>query len=136
MDPATSFIVEEIVQASDHVTVVSQTLFDRLATAIPDVVSRLSLIHNGVPTSFARAAEKMVAADAPPLRWDVLLVGQLIPRKGGDVLLDALARVREELPMVRVAFAGSGTFEAELRAQVTRLDLGANVEFVGEITRA
>lgn len=135
LDPATSHIVEEIVQASDHVTVVSQTLYDRLVAAIPSVVPRLSLIHNGVPTSFARAAEKMTAADAPTVRWDVLLVGQLIVRKGGDVLLDALVRVREQLPNVRVAFAGSGSFEPQLRAQVARLNLGANVDFVGEISR-
>jgi len=134
-DPATSFIVDDIVRASDHVTVVSQTLFDRLTTSIPDVASRLSLIHNGVPTSFALAAEKMLATVASPPRWDILLVGQLIHRKGGDVLLNALVRVREQIPTVRAAFAGSGSFEGELRAQVDRLGLGPNVEFLGEFSR-
>jgi len=134
-DPATSFIVEDIVQASHHVTVVSRTLFDRLTTAIPDVASRLSLIHNGVPTSYALAAKAMLATDAPSPRWDILLVGQLIPRKGGDVLLDALVHVRERIPTVRLAFAGNGSFEGVLRAQVERLGLGANVEFLGEISR-
>ena len=134
-DPATSFIVEDIVRASHHVTVVSRTLFDRLTTAIPDVASRLSLIHNGVPTSYALAAKAMLAINAPSTRWDILLVGQLIPRKGGNVLLDALVHVREQIPTVRLAFAGNGSFEGVLRAQVERLRLGANVEFLGEISR-
>lgn len=134
-DPATSFIVEDIVRASHHITVVSRTLFDRLTTAIPDVAWRLSLIHNGVPTSFALAAKATPATDASSPRWDILLVGQLIPRKGGDVLLDALALVRERIPTVRLAFAGNGSFEGALRAQVDRLGLGANVEFLGEISR-
>lgn len=135
-DPATSFIVEDIVRASHHVTVVSRTLFDRLTLAIPDVASRLSLIHNGVPNSFALAARALLATDPPSPRWDILLVGQLIPRKGGDVLLDALALVREKVPTVRLAFAGNGSFEGELRAQIERLGLGANVEFLGEISRS
>ncbi|MDQ2930625.1 MAG: glycosyltransferase family 4 protein [Gemmatimonadota bacterium] len=133
--PATRHIVDDIVAESNHVTVVSRTLFDRLTTAIPDVAPRLSLIHNSVPTTFATAAEALLATDVAAPRWDVLLVGQLIPRKGGDVLLDALARVREQIPTVRAAFAGAGYFEEELRAQVSRLGLSSNVEFLGELPR-
>lgn len=134
-DPATRYVVEELVAASDQITAVSGTLADRLKTAIPGIAPRLSVIHNGVPTAFAAAADVPQAVNGPTTRWEVLLAGQLIPRKGGDVLLDALARVREEIPTVRAAFAGSGRFETELRAQVVRLGLGSNVEFLGNLSR-
>ena len=134
-DPATRYMVEELVAASDHITAVSRTLADRLKAAIPEIAPRLTVLHNGVPTAFAAAADGPRATDALTTRWEVLLAGQLTPRKGGDVLLDALALVREEIPTVHAAFAGSGRFESELRAHVVRLGLGANVEFLGNLSR-
>ena len=134
-NPSTRYMVDEIVAESNHVTVVSQTLYDRLKAAIPGVASRLTLIHNAVPTTFAAAADDLPATEVEFPRWDILLVGQLIHRKGGDVFLDALARVRARIPTVRAAFAGAGSFEEELRAQVSRLDLDSNVEFLGELSR-
>lgn len=134
-NPSTRHMVDDIVAESNHVTVVSRTLYDRLKTAIPSVEPRLSLIHNAVPTTFAAATEEMPAVDVANPRWDVLLVGQLIHRKGGDVVLEALARVRKRIPTVRAAFAGIGDFEEELRARVSRLNLESNVEFIGELSR-
>lgn len=134
LDPATRPLVEEIIALSDRVTVVSRTLHERVLDAVPSVAPRLSVIHNVVPTAFARATS---AAPAPAgeTRWDVLLVGQLIPRKGGDVLLDALARVVRVVPDVRVALAGAGSFGTALREQAARLGVTDNVHFLGEISR-
>lgn len=134
-NPSTRYMVDDIVARSDHVTVVSRTMYDRLTSAIPSVEPRLTLIHNAVPTTFAAAAEEVQAIDVTTPQWDILLVGQLIYRKGGDVFLDALARVRKRIPDIRAGFAGIGDQEEELRAQVRRLDLESNVEFVGELSR-
>jgi glycosyltransferase involved in cell wall biosynthesis len=134
-EPATRDLVRDMTLLSDHVTVVSRTLHDRLLAEVPEVAGRLSLVHNVVPTNFAQAVENAGAADHPPVRWDVLLVGQLIARKGGDVLLDALAQVIETAPGTRVALAGSGDMEAALRSQAGRLGLAGLVEFLGELSR-
>jgi glycosyltransferase involved in cell wall biosynthesis len=133
VNPATRATVESIARQSDQVTVVSRTLQERLLHALPELESRVSLVPNVVPTSFANATD-----DEEPTRWpkwDVLLVGQLIHRKGGDILLDAMARVRRHIPDARVAFAGVGAFEPELRAQAARLGIESQVEFLGELPR-
>ena len=61
------------------------------------------------------------------------VVGRLIPIKGHDVLLRALARVREQLPEVTLEIAGDGPLEPELRATVSRLGLGERVSFLGRV---
>ncbi len=71
----------------------------------------------------------------PPTRRSVFTVGyvgRLVPEKGIDVLLDALAQLRArrpELPL-RAEIVGSGPEEAALRLQVQTLGLAAVVRFV------
>jgi glycosyltransferase involved in cell wall biosynthesis len=132
-NPATRPVVEAMARFSDQITVVSRTLRDRLIQALPDVGPRVSLIPNVVPTSFAHATENDNRATSP--LWDVLLVGQLIHRKGGDVLLDAMSQVIHDVPQARVAFAGIGDMESALRAQARRLGIESHVDFLGELSR-
>jgi glycosyltransferase involved in cell wall biosynthesis len=54
----------------------------------------------------------------------IVAVGRLHPQKGYDVLLDAAARWRSELPRVPlVVIAGDGPLEQQLRARITAEDL-------------
>jgi glycosyltransferase involved in cell wall biosynthesis len=59
------------------------------------------------------------------------LIAQLIPRKGHDVLLEALPAVRARHPETRVLLFGRGPLEAELRAAVQTLGLDGAVRFAG-----
>jgi glycosyltransferase involved in cell wall biosynthesis len=111
-------------------------LHERLLAEVPEVADRVSLIHNVVPTSFARTIDAPGTRGEHAVQHDILLVGQLIPRKGGDVLLDAFAYVLEKLPQARVAFAGNGEFERQLRLQAERLGIAGSVDFLGELSRA
>ena len=61
------------------------------------------------------------------------VVGRFVPIKGHDVLLRALARVRQQLPEVTLEIAGDGPLEPELRATVSRLGLGERVSFLGRV---
>jgi glycosyltransferase involved in cell wall biosynthesis len=70
---------------------------------------------------------------APPGAPRLVLVGRLIPIKGHEVLLEALARARAELPGVTLELAGDGPLEPELRATVARLGLGEVVTFLGRV---
>jgi len=70
---------------------------------------------------------------APPGEPRLALVGRLIPIKGHEVLLEALARVRNELPGVTLELAGEGPLEPDLRATVARLGLGETVAFLGRV---
>ena len=61
------------------------------------------------------------------------VVGRLIPIKGHDVLLRALAEVRAEASEVTLEVAGEGRLEEELRATAHRLGLEDAVRFLGRV---
>lgn len=76
-------------------------------------------------------------AEPEPFSGDVsrlLCVGRLIPIKGHDVLLRALAEARRELPELRLDLAGSGPLEPELRERVRGLGLDDAVRFLGHVS--
>jgi glycosyltransferase involved in cell wall biosynthesis len=61
------------------------------------------------------------------------IVGRLIPIKGHDVLLRAVAAARERLPGLTLEVAGDGELEPELRATAAGLGLGDAVTFLGRV---
>jgi glycosyltransferase involved in cell wall biosynthesis len=73
---------------------------------------------------------------APPAEPRLAIVGRLIPIKAHDVLLQALVRVREQVPGVTLEVAGDGPLDADLRAAVSRLGLGDAVSFLGRVAPA
>jgi glycosyltransferase involved in cell wall biosynthesis len=78
------------------------------------------------------------AARSGPNLWTgqgphLLAVGRLSAEKGFDLLIEALARVREQFPDVGLVIAGTGGEEAALRAQCRRLGLESAVQFAGQV---
>lgn len=77
----------------------------------------------------------------PPMRQrstDPLLLGfagRLLPEKGVEVLVDAVAQLPPHLARVRLWIAGEGPDRARLEAQARRLCLGDRVEFLGHLPR-
>ena len=65
---------------------------------------------------------------AEPHEKLVLFVGRLVYEKGFQLALDALPGVVEQVENVRFLVAGSGTHEAELKAQAERLGLSEHGE--------
>lgn len=66
----------------------------------------------------------------------VVFVGRLVPRKGCQVLLEALVEMRRETPVpdLRVVICGRGPLEAELKAYASAHGLADMVEFTGFVT--
>ncbi len=81
------------------------------------------VIHNGV--SQAEFAPVTRAPDAT----DLVFIGELRPVKGIDVLIDAIARLRQAGRPVTATLIGSGPDEAELKARVDRLSLQHAIRF-------
>ena len=86
---------------------------------------RLALIPNGVDT------RQFTPARRQPLPGRIVCVGRLVPVKGFDVLLDALARLPADCPGWTLEFAGDGPERDRLAARAAELGLGSRVTFCG-----
>ena len=91
-------------------------------------VEDIAVVHNGVsmPVGYARAPER----DPVPT---FLYLGRLVPYKNVDILLTAIARLRDDGVHARLLVAGRGTEDVKLRALAATLRLGGLVEFLGFI---
>jgi len=74
--------------------------------------------------------ERFVATDGPK-RFDVVSVGQLIPRKRMDVLIRATKLLKDRGVQLSVGILGRGPEEARLRQQVADYGLEGQVDFLG-----
>ena len=97
---------------------------------------RISVIPNGIdPTELVPVddLEALRSRFARPDERLVLLVGRLVYEKGFQLALEALPGLIERLGNVRFIVAGSGTAEADLRAQASELGLDPYGSFLGWI---
>ena len=91
---------------------------------------RLCRIYNGLdPLEFAPAAEEPQDRDN---RSDILVgfAARLIPGKGADDAIAALAQARAQRPM-RLVIAGKGPEQQRLMSLARALDVSERVEFLG-----
>jgi phosphatidylinositol alpha-1,6-mannosyltransferase len=93
-------------------------------------VARLRIVHPGV--DLPDAIERV-----PPKRPTVVVVARLADRyKGHDVLLGAIARVREDVPDVRLVVIGDGPLRGEYADLAASLGISPAVDFVGAVDDA
>jgi glycosyltransferase involved in cell wall biosynthesis len=86
-----------------------------------------------VPAMRTHAAdgEKQWTGPGPHL----LAVGRLAPEKGFDLLLRAMALLREQFSSADLTILGAGPEEMKLRALVEELAVGEAVRFAGHVTK-
>lgn len=131
-DPPTRAATERLLRAAAVATTVSASLGRRLIELFPFVSPRARVVHNAIPQAFLDALQ---ASPSPRRDVDVLFAGNLIPRKGVDVLLRALPDVRNRHPSLRVVIAGDGTERGSLETLSASLGLTDTVSFVGQQRR-
>ncbi len=85
---------------------------------------RLHIVHCGVdPARYETAAAHKGA--------NLLFVGRLAAVKGVPILLDALQKLAQDIPEVRLQLIGDGPERATLEARVAELGLTERVRFLG-----
>jgi glycosyltransferase involved in cell wall biosynthesis len=96
---------------------------------------RLVLLENGVElTAYARTvptADAKARLGFDPTRLLIGAIGRLSPEKGFDVLINAVAKLRERGVLPQVAIVGDGGEQPRLRAMIERLGLRTDVCLVG-----
>ena len=117
--------------------VVPVAIGQEVAASLNDVfgIANPALIRNGIDVKrFARPSMTREAArSALGLEKELTFIcaASLTPKKGHPVLLDAFARVVQEVPTAKLLLAGTGVMRQSMEAQVSRLGLGASVRFLG-----
>jgi glycogen synthase len=126
-------VERRMVRDADRVITCSAYMRGHVADVFGVPLASVTPIPNGIdPTDLQPVADlpRLRARFAAPDERLVLLVGRLVYEKGFHLALDAMPRLVERLG-VRFLVAGSGTAEAELKAQAERLGLMEHGSFVG-----
>lgn len=101
--------------------------------------SHVHVVHPGVDTErFRPDVDGRGLREAVASRDDVLFlsVGRLQRRKGHDMVLRALARLRHTVPRVRYVIVGDGPHQAQLEADAATLGVSDIVHFAGPASEA
>ncbi|MGV3724852.1 MAG: glycosyltransferase family 4 protein [Actinomycetota bacterium] len=119
---------------ASRVITVSGALRDKVADlGVP--ASRIRVQHNGVDGDrfqIRNRAEARNRLGLSPDRRLICFVGNLVPEKGVDVLIEALARLRDSGDDVTdLALVGAGGAQEALRQQAQSLRLEQRVQFCG-----
>jgi glycosyltransferase involved in cell wall biosynthesis len=109
---------------------VADVLLDRGVEA-----ERLTIIRDAVdPEAFDNVQDCDAYRQEFSLTEDDFVIaaaGQLIPRKGHQYLLQAVADLRDRYPQLKLIIFGEGYLNNQLRAQAASLGLGDIVQFAG-----
>jgi glycosyltransferase involved in cell wall biosynthesis len=112
--------------AADRITAISDDARRRALALAPEAASRLVLVRCGLDLDGVPAR----AGRGP----DVVAVGSLVPRKGHDVLVEAVARVAATRPGLAAAIVGEGPERERLAALIR--ERHAPVTLVGALPEA
>ena len=121
--------IQESFAGIDRMITVSGALGDA-AAALGYPRGRISVLRNGVDTDLFRPVDgSRWRARVSPGRKLIASVGLLIPRKGHDLLIAAMAK----LPDAYLLIAGQGPDEEKLKALAESLGVADRVELVGSV---
>lgn len=127
--------IRSVLQQAAGIVAISDFVAERFRI-LGAPIERIQLLPNGVDlASFLRTVPRPAALPTAiqPFRY-FLFLGRLVPRKGADLLLEALRAISASLPSdSKLVIAGAGEQEPALRRRVVELGLEGRVHFPGII---
>lgn len=120
-----SWVAPRVNRRCDYVTVSEVTKAELVGLGV--AADRITVVHNGTPPSLPTGA----ARSRVPT---IAVLGRVVPHKRVELVLEAAALLRTELPDLRVEVAGDGWWLPSLRATVARLGLEDVVHLHGRVT--
>lgn len=126
---ATAAQVRRAGQSADGLLAVSEAMkADMAAIGIP--AERIRVHHTGVDLDRLRPRDRAAAKAALTVDGPLIVsLGALIPRKGHEIVIDAVAR----LPQATLLIAGDGPERAALEARIAAAKLGDRVRLLGSV---
>lgn len=118
-----------VLNAAAWVACVSSGLREQICGRIRGIDTRSSVVYTGV--------RETTQAELPPL-WppQILCLGRLVPAKGFDLALRAVAAIGARFPDVRLVIAGDGAARPDLERLAMALDVEDAVHFAGWVQPA
>jgi len=122
-------IARQILNTAVWVVGCSQAILNKGRELAPEIISRSSVIHNGLeaPTAIPKPL---------PAVPRLLCLGRLSPEKGFDLAIKAFAAVIQHFPQARLKIAGDGSARAELQRQALKEGIEHHVDFLGWVDNA
>jgi glycogen(starch) synthase len=108
----------------------SHLLRNALLDKMPSLAGSVLVVPYGLP---GMSVPPDPLPFAPPV---ALCLGRVVPEKGFDLALHALARVLPEFPGLRLVIAGDGTARATLQELAATLGIADSIDFPGWISPA
>jgi glycosyltransferase involved in cell wall biosynthesis len=121
-----------LTRRADRVICITEALarFNREVVGLP--AEKLRVVHYGLdgpPEPWGEPGGPELPAEVPVL----LAICRLVPQKGVDVAIAALARVRDRHPEARLVVLGEGPLRSELAELAARHDVDGAVSFPGRV---
>lgn len=118
----------------DKVVTVSKEIGDSLKSALPSITEKVITVENVI------VREEILEKAACPADFGddfqgtrIVTVGRICPQKGNDLVLSALARLKEEGYSLRwyIIGRGEGEYFTDLRAKISEMGLAEDIVFLG-----
>lgn len=122
--------LKSILAASDHITGVATSLIEKVRNQFPDVKIESTIVPNGARAIATDANPDNSVDHTLPSNF-VLTVGQLIYRKGIDVLIEALAILKRGGSSIEVVAIGDGDERTRFKQQAEEAGVSDRIHFVG-----
>ena len=124
--PFLSFILEKFIYKLPYkkIVTVSNEVKKALIEKYGVNPKRIFVVHNGVDSSLKSIGGKLE-------RYKIIFVGRLIPHKHVDELLEAIRRVKKEIPDIKLVIIGDGPMKSRLISLAEEFGLKRNVFFKG-----
>jgi glycosyltransferase involved in cell wall biosynthesis len=119
-----------LLNSAGWVTGVSMAALESVRRIAPSIEPRSSVLANGLEPP------PVAPADLPFDPPCVLCLGRLDAIKGFDLAIDALGRLGDRFPGLKLLIAGDGTARPALEHQAAGLGLAGRVEFLGMLDSA
>jgi glycosyltransferase involved in cell wall biosynthesis len=120
---------------ADRVIAVSKTLGHEVHGCYQVPLDKVFAIYNGVDvTKYDAPVDVREVRRAHRLSMDeplVFFAGRLAWQKGPDILLEAVPRLLDEHPQMKIVFAGDGDMRTRLEERAAHLKVSASTRFLG-----
>jgi glycosyltransferase involved in cell wall biosynthesis len=131
---ASTAVLRDKISSARFVVAISRDGKDRLDRSRPGPQSNVSVIRNGI--DLAAFDRRSTAAAAPTTLPIVLAVSRLVPKKGLDVLIEAIAALRRDGTAVACEIVGDGPLRRDLEDRARRSGAAPHVRFLGALGQA